>query len=372
MLSKLILLLVALASLTVIPSPNRPRTKRLSRGPAWTDFRKLAVDPARIEAVKEENKERTRIAVVARQTGQADDPSDADIAAELIRSAMRYSHELIVMDAATTESLFHDNQVASIRSGLQAGHVDVLVMVTVSAHPNTLSLEFIRSDPEQSTHLGPINLPASDNPVIDASIRSRAKVLEELGAEVGVNAAQLGRTPHATSVSLKQYIKARRKLRTVVKIDDEQERKNRCKDALKFADLAIDNSPRFLDAYLVKASCHDELDETVELQQTLKIAYKQIDPPEHDELTLLELKGDYARFVLNDVDEQYARYVEILEIDPTNLTGLWTMIDILLTSPDAAKDKETLEFAARYAAQLIAFHPDSAVARAIRDKGGAE
>ena len=82
----------------------------------------------------------------------------------------------------------------------------------------------------------------------------------------------------------------------------------------------------------------------------------------------MELKGDYARFVLNDEDEQYARYVEILEIDPTNLTGLWTMIDILLTSPNAAKDKQTLEFAAGYAAKLIAFHPNSAVAGEIMKK----
>ena len=178
----IVLAFVAIAS--VLPSSNKPRTKRISRGPAWTDFRKLAVDPAKIEAAKHDAIVRTRIAVVAKQTGQANEPSNADVAAELIRSGLRYSNGLIVMDAATTETLFNANQDQKIRDCLQAGHVGVIVLISVNAEPKkTLSVEFIRKDPHPSTTLEPIQLGAEDDALIDASIQSRTTVLEKLGRE---------------------------------------------------------------------------------------------------------------------------------------------------------------------------------------------
>ena len=354
-----IVMIAVVATTTVIPAPSRPRTKRLSRGPAWTDFRELALDSETIGEAKRSVDKRKRIAVLGRPNGVA----SAEVAAELVRPGLRYSQRLIVVDATTTETLFASaKSAADLRETAQKHGVDLVLVVNVDAELKQASMTVYPSN-EDTVTIGRAALEDLEGSVIRYAVRARKTFLGNREMMPANNAEQLDRQPKADFAAMTHHIAARRKLAGVIKTEDAVQRLEICREAMASADRAIAESQNFLEAYLIKASCQDELDQKVELQQTLRMAWGKKDPPEHDLLTLLELQGDYARFVQSDIDTAYGAYTQLLGVDPTNLTGLWAMIDILLT-PDENTDPDPEE-AAKYAATLVACHPHSGVARAI-------
>ncbi|EMI17549.1 hypothetical protein RMSM_05528 [Rhodopirellula maiorica SM1] len=75
------------------------------------------------------------------------------------------------------------------------------------------------------------------------------------------------------------------------------------------------------------------------------------------------MAGDCARFVRSDRTTAIESYSAILDLNPTDLTAMWSLIDTLLSGDT---DQETLAEASELAARLVASHPDSNVARAIQ------
>lgn len=364
----LVVVAVILAG-AVLPTPSRPRTERLSRGPAWTSLRNLAIDQPAIVAAKRLRSESRRIAVVG--VNAAEQPA-VDAMTELICSGLMLGTNLIVTDMATSERLFNlANGTPAICEIALTNDIDIVVRVRINIGeiPLVAKLEIISMMSEASSTLNPINLADLDAAVLDAVVIARKSLLQTLEALPESHADQLDRLPQASLKSIINFITAKRMVMSVIAEKNKQSRESLCRDAIVKLDSVLAASPDFLEAYLLKASCQDELDQTLELKQTLTTAYQKSDPNQQNRLTLLELKGDYARFVQSDASSALEAYVELLNTDPTNLTGLWGMIDILLAGDGASEpDESTIREAAEIAALLIASHPQSGVARAIAEQ----
>jgi len=361
-----LVVIAAILAGAVLPTPNRPRTERLSRGPAWTSLRNLAIDQPAIVAAKQLRSESKRIAVVC--VNAAEQPA-VDAMADLIRSGLMLGKNVIVTDMATSERLFSAaSETPAIREIALANDIDIVirVRVDVSDESYVAKLEIVAKQDEASLMLKPISLTNLDAAVLDAAVIARKSLLQKLEAVPELHGDQLDRLPQATMKSMLGFLSAKRMVMSVIATEQKQSRESLCRDALIKVDAVLAASPDFLEAYLLKASCQDELDQTLELKQTLTTAYQKSDPNRQSQLTLLELKGDYARFVLSDASAALEAYLELLNTDPTNLTGLWGMIDILLAGDGASEpDESTIREAAEIAALLIASHPQSGVALAI-------
>jgi tetratricopeptide (TPR) repeat protein len=235
--------------------------------------------------------------------------------------------------------------------------------VRTDAASKSMDLEWIPVRQTAGKKLDAIPLNDLADGLIEPSVRARTSILEALDAVPVAHADQVSRRPRASFEAITRYVGARRELASALQSDDDTLSNAAFGRAVELADQAIKDSPNFLDAYLLKASCQEQLDDEEAIKQTLKNAWQRKDPPEHDLLTLLELEGDHSRFVDGDLDGAYDSCEAILKIDPTNLTGLWTMISILLAA-DPTTVPDPVE-ASKYAATLVACHPQSAVARAI-------
>jgi hypothetical protein len=350
----------------VLPTPSRPRTERLSRGPAWTTLRSLAIDQPAIVAAKQLRDASKRVAVVG--VNPVEQPA-VDAMAELIRHGLMLGKNVITVDMATSERLLNAaRDPKAIREIALLNDIDIVVRVTIAASNNTdiAQVEIVSRHEETTSMLEPIRLADLDAAVLDASIVARKLVLQELEALPETNNEQLVRLPQATLKSILDFLSAKRTVMSVIAADDKQTRDGLCRAALTKLDTVIDASPDFLEAYLLKASCQDGLEQSLELKRTLTTAYQKSDPSKQNRLTLLELKGDYLRFVKSDASAALEAYLELLSADPANLTGLWSVIDILLTGDETTEpDDATIREAAEMAALLITSHPQSGVALAI-------
>lgn len=144
-----------------------------------------------------------------------------------------------------------------------------------------------------------------------------------------------------------------------------------CLRALNDSEAALKTDPRYLQAFLLKASCLLRLGETERLENCLTQAYDiRVPDTRIDILTRLEVDGDHAALVKRDFATAVTLYEKMLEIDPGHLHALW-----MLTALHAGEYQPTpwpgssLEKAGDYAARLIVAHPESAVARLLGERG---
>ena len=357
-----LLLFVAVASTAVTPSISRtrPRTARLSRGPAWTDFRSLAVgSDAKVEA-EEFAKSKIRAAVVTVATGD-EKKSDVDAVAFLMRQGFGLSQETILVDASTTDRWFADAADADAIARI-AAEKNLQLLVTCQSNKDNVILKLLKLTDGGTQVMKEAMLPNNDSQIIDSTLKLRAGWVPSLGKVK--SQAFLGRKSNNSIETLTGLSKASQLLRNAANIDDTTERKAICDSVLHQIDSVISADPNLLEAYLVKASCLDELGEEQQLKLTLAKAFSLRNPSVHSPLTVAELEGDYARFVQSDPVAAMEAYGEILAINESNLVGLWSLIDLLLSDSEEADD-ETLAEAATLAARLVQCHPGSSVAEAI-------
>jgi TolB-like protein len=135
--------------------------------------------------------------------------------------------------------------------------------------------------------------------------------------------------------------------------------------ARELLDAALKADPKYLQALLLQAGCYGRLGETNPLKRTLLRAHNtRIPPGRFDELTLLELEGDYYVFERQDPEAAAEQYAKMLAIDPYHLHALWMMAAIHAGDYGlAGRPGYDLKKASPYAARLVAAHPGAPAAR---------
>jgi TolB-like protein len=139
--------------------------------------------------------------------------------------------------------------------------------------------------------------------------------------------------------------------------------------ALDLVESALKLDPKYLQAALLQAGCLARLGKPDLLKKALTKAHNTRVPPERfDELTLLELEGDYYVFVKGNPQEAIGQYTKMLAIDPNHLHALWMLTALHAGDFEQAKGPGIdLKKAGAFAARLIAAHPDSSAAKFLAE-----
>jgi tetratricopeptide (TPR) repeat protein len=133
--------------------------------------------------------------------------------------------------------------------------------------------------------------------------------------------------------------------------------------ALQHAEAAVNADPNYVQAYILEASCLWNLERAADLEACLRAARIKSDPAIVDELTRLELEGDYAMFVERDFDKAIENYKRMLDIDAAHSRALLSLAGLYAGDFGAADAGiHDSDRAAEYAARLNAAHPGSSMA----------
>lgn len=366
MLYQTTVLFAALATIGVLPSTPPPPTDRLSRGPEQVRLQDLRIDSQTMAQAKQLRRRSRRIAVVTPHESEQPSVGNPEVVAEIIRTGLLYGDKLIVIDEPVSRQLFSTgSDTAAIREAAAQHDVDMVVLVQLDASREKVLLKLLLPSSDFASEPDPIAVENRDEAVVGAAVSAREPVLRAVGAFPTQHADQLRPGPKADLPSIKQHIEATQLYHKAAASAETSEAAQRYTEAIEAADRAIEASPAYLSAHLVKASCQYKLGRMEELRRTLTSAYQKIDPTAHDRLVRLELQGDYARLVEAHPVEALEAYLQILETDPDNLIGLWSTIHVLLGGEGSQGDGETIAKASELAAQLVVFHPQTAVAEAI-------
>ena len=364
------LILVAIATAAIIPASSKPRTKRLSRGPAFTtNLERLNVRPADLEAARKLREQFRRVVVLALSEDVDDEGiSNAHIVAELLHRGLRYGKGLILVDPLSRHQVF-DTLVDTTQrvEAARKNDIDTIVLVRVSGQPLELRIDIV-SVANGNTQPGEaLFIKDESASLIAAAVKARRSTLDRLQSSAGPHGEQLDRLPLGEIDALKHLFSAQRTIAKAVLEDADDKRAKTLNDALEKADLAIASSTKLLEAYVLKATCHDELGNKRDVIDTLRRGRRQLNPRKHDLLTQQELLADYARFVTNRDEDSKELYENLLKTEPTSLTGMWAVIDILLTGNGRSPiDDEQVKLANEYAAKVIVLHSTSGVAQMIQ------
>lgn len=360
--------LVAVAA--VIPTSSRPRTKRLSRGPAFTqNLDQMKIDQEDLRDAEKLRTQYRRVSILATNAEDSELRDVAGVAADVIATGLSYGTDLIVVDDLSNERVFGSSDDRSQWNDAAKSHgIDLLVLVEIQSEPKRLQVEIVPAASDVTVQtVAPIPLDDLSDEVVTAAVKARSQTLAELSSSAGKHVAQLDRMPQGNLEALKHLRSARQTLARAVLIDDDQQREKVVRQSLEHAEKALEASPRLLEASIVKATCLDELNEKEQVEATLRGGRRVLDRSQHDLLAQMELMADYARFVRTDPIESLESYDEMLQVSPTSLTGLWAMIDILLTgdgtAPIAPAD---MDLAEKYGAMIVALHPDCGVAEVLK------
>jgi TolB-like protein len=141
-------------------------------------------------------------------------------------------------------------------------------------------------------------------------------------------------------------------------------------EALDLVESSLKLDSKYLQAALLHAGCLARLGKTDLLKKSLTKAHNTRVPPDRfDELTLLELEGDYYVFAKADPKSAIRQYTKMLEIDPNHLRALWMLTALYAGDFEQAKGPGIdLKEAGKFAARLVAAHPDSAAAKFLTEK----
>ena len=361
------LIVAALALLAcIVPtvSTERPRTKQQSRGtPVWTDLSKLALKEAGSEGVQETKAGTRSIACVAKASNER--TTDADVFAQMLAACAAHHPQLVVVDALATQSLFRDCRSATDAAEVCRNHeIDVAVWCESNGSSIKANLLTAAADGKD---MPPLALDLNGDWVASLA-EQRRQMLERLGLALPAEQNVMSKVATKDVAAFRKFVEASRTLYKAIGLNDPTKRKDLCASAIELASEATALDADFIEAYLLKASCQDELGQSEAVKQTLRDAAARKNPQRHDALTLQELEGDFAHFCSGDVEAAVAHYQGILDINPSDLRALWALVDIYLTGDGLNKPtKEDISEASELAAMIVVLHPHSSIAKAIRE-----
>jgi len=359
-----VLKLLVCAIVLILPpvNPKRPDTSRLSRGPVWTSFQSLKLDAAQVAKATVDARQRKRIAIVAQDAdGKQNEPL---VYAMLLASELSYHSKLLVTDFMTSRQIFAE--CTTVEScALAAAKYEIDKVVWCSKQGSVLKANILdRSSPDASLVLEDINTEKSW--LADVPQR-RSELLDKLGLNSRSRTQQVQSLPSQNIVALTGLARANIEAAALAVLSDVEAQKAGCNRAIAVLDEAIKNDPNLIEAYILKASCQDELGLEGNVKQTLRDAFSKRNAVKLDPLANLELEADYSRFCLNDIDAALERYSKMAEMDSSNLKANWGLVDIILTGNGSTRPgQEDMSEAAKLAAILVSHHPQSGVAQAIQ------
>ena len=362
----LLKLLVCASLVLMLPpvNPKRPDTARLSRGPVWTSFQSLKLDTTQVKEATAGASKRQRIAIVAHDADGSQD--EVLVYAMLLASELSYHPKLLVTDFMTSRQIFGDCKTAEA-CALAAAKFEIDKVVWCSKDSNTLQAKIVeRANRSEAVSLADVSLvPAW----LTSVPQRRSELLDRLGLDSRSRAQQVQLLPSSNVAALVGLARANLETAALAVLSDSDAQKAGCQKALAVLEAAIKNDPNLIEAYILKASCQDELGLVADVQKTLRDAFSRRNPTKLEPLANLELQADYSRFCLNNMDAALEHYSSMAEIDPANLRANWGIVDIILTGNGTTKPgTEDLSEAARFAAILVSYHPQSGVAQAIRNQ----
>ena len=358
-----VLKLFVCAIILILPpvNPKRPDTSRLSRGPVWTSFQSLKLDAKQVAKATLDARQRKRIAIVAHDADGKQ--NESLVYAMLLASELSYHPKLLVTDFMTSRQIFAECTTVEA-CALAALKYEIDKVVWCSQQGNVLRAEILdRSSSDAPLSLADLNTQQSW--LADVPQR-RSELLDRLGLDSRSRALQVQSLPSQNIEALTGLARANVEAAALAVLTDIGAQKAGCVRAIEVLDAAIKNDPNLIEAYILKASCQDELGLEGKVKQTLRDAFSKRNSAKLDPLANLELEADYSRFCLNDIDAALERYSKMAEIDSANLRANWGLVDIILTGNGTTRPgPEDISEAAKFAAILISHHPQSGVAQAI-------
>ena len=362
----LVKLLVCLSFVFILPpvNPKRPDTARLSRGPVWTSFQSLKLNANEVKEAREQASKRQRIAVVPHEV----DGNQGEVTAYamLLASELSYHPKLLVTDFMTSRQIFADCKTSEA-CALAAAKFEIDKVVWCSKDGNVLQAKIVsRSNASAVMSLADVSL---ETAWLASVPQRRIELLDLLGLDSRSRAQQVQSLPSASAAALVGLARANVETAALAVLTDSEAQKAGCQKALAILQDAIKNDPNLIEAYILKASCQDELGLVADVQKTLRDAFSRRNAAKIDPLANLELQADYSRFCLNNMEAALEHYSSMAELDPANLRANWGIVDIILTGNGTTKPGvEDLGEAAKFAAILLSYHPQSGVAQAIRNQ----
>ena len=362
----LLKLLVCASLVMMLPpvNPKRPDTSRLSRSPVWTSFQALKLNDAQLSDAKAEASKRKRIAIVPHDANGTQ--GEVLVYAMLLANELSYHPKLLVTDFMTSRQIFADCQTPDA-CALAAAKYDIDKVVWCAKEGNALQAKIVdRSNPTAVVGLADLSLAPS---WLESVPQRRSELLNRLGLDSQSRKQQVQSLPSRNVAALMGLARANVEAAALAVLTDSEAQKAGCIKALAVLEEAIKNDPDLIEAYILKASCQDELGLVADVQQTLRDAFSRRNAAKLDPLANLELEADYSRFCLNNMDAALERYSSMAEIDSANLRANWGIVDIILTGNGTTRPgPEDLSEAAKFAAILVSHHPHSGVAQAIRNQ----
>ena len=355
--------LIGTIALTVIPTVNKDRT--LTRGqPRGPDEPRVYDVVARGE-VPRELAGRTRIAVLPfRYTGSDPDLRDQGLGCmAAIAADLRYVPRYLVVDRsevrAALAQLGPGASPAELGKALGAGEV---IVGTLSESGGKVRLEArllkVAGGNDDVRASATAERPKSAlDELTDAALTD---LLRRIDALPGPRAlAQMAVVPTRDLAARAACDEGAALLDQAGTFRDSDGARVAAEHALEAADRALKLDPKDAQAHVLKVSCLLALDRDEDAKAALKAARRV--RLAADELTALELDGDYYLLAEKDFAKASRCYERMLAIDPGNHRALWSLI--LLHSGEVPTNKEVgpadLAAAGAYAARLAAAHPGS-------------
>ena len=362
----LLKLLVCASFVLMLPpvNPKRPDTARLSRGPVWTSFQALKLNDSQLSEATAAAGKRKRIAIVPYETNHKQ--GEVLAYAMLLGNELSYHPKLLVTDFMTSCQIFAECQTPEA-CALMAAKYEIDKVVWCSKEGNALKTTIVdRSNRSATVSLADLSLAPS---WLESVPQRRSELLDRLGLDSLSRSEQVQSLPSRNVAALMGLARANLETAALAVVTDNEEQKAGCQRALAVLEEAINNDPNLIEAYILKASCQDELGLVADVQKTLRDAFSRRNTSKLDPLANLELEADYSRFCLNNMDAALERYSSMTEIDSANLRANWGIVDIILTGNGTTRPgTEDLSEAAKFAAILVSHHPQSGVAQAIHGR----
>lgn len=345
-------------------NPKRPDTARLSRGPVWTSFQALKLNATQLAEATAEASKRKRIAVVPHDTNGKQ--GEVLVYAMLLASELSYQPKLLVTDFMTSRQIFAECRTPEA-CALAAAEYKIDKVVWCSKEGNALQAKIVDiSNRSGFASLADVSL---DDSWLESVPQRRTELLDRLGLDSQSRKQQVQLLPSRNIAALTGLAKANIETAALAVLTDNEGQMAGCRRALSVVEEAIKNDPNLIEAYILKASCQDELGLVADVQKTLRDAFSRRNTSKLDPLANLELEADYSRFCLNNMDAALERYSSMTEIDSANLRANWGIVDIILTGNGTTRPgTEDLSEAAKFAAILVSHHPQSGVAQAIHSQ----
>jgi TolB-like protein len=359
------------AALAIIPTTNRDRTltARPLRGdePSINNVRFTADDLA---AAQKNVTSCQRIAVLPFVAPAGDD--DLKALARGVTSAftadLHYLPGLLVLDpseyATVATGTVNPARSEALAAAAKAIGTRYLITGSVARGGSDLVLEAILFDAEAPEAIARSHQTGPEAKLFALADAALLAVLPKPLAPEARRTREMTKIPTASpkARALCDQAAALIERTTGVSKGDDAQLAAKAKDLLA---AALKADPKYLQAYLLQASCLARLGETGPLQRTLLRAHNTRVPADRfDELTGLELEGDYYVFVKGVPAAAAEQYAKMLAIDPYHLHALWMMAAIHAGDFDLPKwSGYDLKKAAPYAARLVAAHPNSPAAK---------